>query len=62
MSGHTCAGGLANVEAEVEAVRRVDALECALRALRQIHQLMRGVSWQRGEPVKMRVGHHHDVA
>ena len=61
-AGHAGAGGLAHVHPEIEAMRRVDPFQGALRPLRQVHQLVRGFGGQRGQPVEMRVRHDHHVA
>ncbi len=62
MSGDACARGLAQIQSKVVAVGMISAVENPLRALRQLNQFMRGLSGQRGEPVEVRIGHHHHVA
>ena len=56
------AGGLAQIQAKIEALRVVELLQRLLGALRQVDQLMGGIGGQRGQAVQMRVGHHHQVA
>ena len=62
MSGDAGASGFADIHAEVEAVRLVDALESLLGALGQIDELVRSFNGQHGEAIEMRVGHDHDMA
>ena len=62
VAGNAGSGGLAHIEAEVEAVGRVNAFESRLGALGQLDEFVRGFSGQRGQPVEVRVGHDHDVA
>src|SRR5919107_4679221 len=56
------ARGLAEVHAEVEAVRAVDFGEYALGALRQLHQLVRGLFGQAVEVGRVLEGDDHEVA
>ena len=62
MAGDARARGLADVHSKIEAMGRIDAIENAFGTLRQIDELVRGGEGQRRQPVKMRVGHDHDVA
>ena len=56
------AGGFAEVHAEIEAIRVVDAAERGLGLLGDQHHLVGGVGGQGGEGVDVQVGNDQDVA
>ena len=62
MTGHARARRLAQVHAEVEPMRVIEPLQRLFGPLRQVHQLVGGLSGQGRQPVQMRVGHHHHVS
>ena len=61
MAGDACAGGLAEIHAEVDAVRGVEAGEDALGVLGEADQFVGGADGERGEAGFVRVGDDHDV-
>ena len=59
---HSRARRLAQVQAEVEAMRPVQLLQLPLRLLCQIHHFVGRIHRHFGDPVQMGVGHDHHVS